>query len=586
MNEATNREHYDVAILGSGIAGSMLAAILAKHDLRVLLLERSSHPRFAIGESLLPQSTLLFMIMGEKYGIPEIGHLADWAKVNAHVSKRCGQKRGVGFVYHSEGQPHDSDRCHLFIAPPFITAESHLYREDVDLYMVNAAVTYGVDFRDHVNVTDIEFHDDHVDIEANTGRFRVKYLVDGTGQGSLVANKLGLRVSPSELKTNSRSVFTHMRGVSPYASCVEQSWKPGLTADWHQGTMHHLFEGGWIWVIPFDNHAATDNPRCSVGMSLDCARHPRRTGESPEQEFRRIISKYPAIVAHFAHAEADRDWISTGRLQYGSRKATGKRFCLLAHSYGFIDALYSRGMVSSADVVNSLAHRLLGAFAKNHFPEAGFPYIDQLQASALASNDRLVHGSYVSFSDFDMWNAWFRLWMISQSFGDMRLIRAWVKYLESREPAHLAALEDDHAPGTACASIGEVQRILDRGSAIADRVQSGELSTADGSARIFALFEEVAELLPPLYDWTNPNARHLEASAKEIARMFLWGVSAAPNKVRVNLYDFNPAPLIERSLPPGRAKVIGAGFALLGRMCRGGGKDGDLRLEQAALRSS
>ena len=72
-NSATNR--FDVIILGSGLAGSSLAAIIAKHGFRVLLLDRDRHPRFAVGEAMLPQSAMWMWIVAQRFGIPEIGNL-------------------------------------------------------------------------------------------------------------------------------------------------------------------------------------------------------------------------------------------------------------------------------------------------------------------------------------------------------------------------------------------------------------------------------------------------------------------------------------------------------------------------------
>src|SRR6266851_4005032 len=80
---------YDVAILGAGVGGGMLAAILARHDVRVLLVEADSHPRFTIGESTIPETAGLLRIIGERYSVPEIGHLATFQSVRHHVSSAC-----------------------------------------------------------------------------------------------------------------------------------------------------------------------------------------------------------------------------------------------------------------------------------------------------------------------------------------------------------------------------------------------------------------------------------------------------------------------------------------------------------------
>ena len=96
-------ERFDVAILGAGIGGTMLAAILARQGKRVLVLEKGSHPRFAVGEALLPQSTLWMWIMAQRFDVPEIQHLTRTDSIHKHVGPTCGIKRALGFLYHEEG---------------------------------------------------------------------------------------------------------------------------------------------------------------------------------------------------------------------------------------------------------------------------------------------------------------------------------------------------------------------------------------------------------------------------------------------------------------------------------------------------
>ena len=54
----------EVIIVGGGPAGSTAAALLAQAGRRVVLLEKARHPRFHIGESLLPANLPLFRRLG------------------------------------------------------------------------------------------------------------------------------------------------------------------------------------------------------------------------------------------------------------------------------------------------------------------------------------------------------------------------------------------------------------------------------------------------------------------------------------------------------------------------------------------
>src|SRR5215475_5891576 len=138
-----SQRQYDIIMIGTGLAGTTLATILAKHGLQVLMLEKDTHPRFAVGESMTPFCSLWLWIIGERYGIPEIQHLSHMQRLHQHVSLMCGMKRTLGFLYHRKGKVQDPGEAHKMIPSqsPF-TFESHLYRPDVDLYILQTAILY------------------------------------------------------------------------------------------------------------------------------------------------------------------------------------------------------------------------------------------------------------------------------------------------------------------------------------------------------------------------------------------------------------------------------------------------------------
>ena len=97
------REPYDVIIMGTGIAGSMLGAVLARHGKKVLLLDGGAHPRFAIGESTIPYTSMMFRILATRYDVPEFLNLASFKGARENITAACGEKRNFGFVYHRKG---------------------------------------------------------------------------------------------------------------------------------------------------------------------------------------------------------------------------------------------------------------------------------------------------------------------------------------------------------------------------------------------------------------------------------------------------------------------------------------------------
>ncbi|MDB5731261.1 MAG: dependent oxidoreductase, partial [Variovorax sp.] len=66
-------EYCDVLVIGGGPAGATAAALLAQQGRRVVLLEKARHPRFHIGESLLPANAALFDRLGVREQVERIG---------------------------------------------------------------------------------------------------------------------------------------------------------------------------------------------------------------------------------------------------------------------------------------------------------------------------------------------------------------------------------------------------------------------------------------------------------------------------------------------------------------------------------
>src|SRR5690348_4443930 len=105
LQESTH--NFDVAVLGNGLSGSLLAAVLAKQGVSVVLIDAEVHPRFAVGESTIPHTSLLISLIAEKYGVPELEHLITSNGLADHVCTTCGIKRSFGYVFHREGKAYD-----------------------------------------------------------------------------------------------------------------------------------------------------------------------------------------------------------------------------------------------------------------------------------------------------------------------------------------------------------------------------------------------------------------------------------------------------------------------------------------------
>jgi FADH2 O2-dependent halogenase len=290
---------------------------------------------------------------------------------------------------------------------------------------MNVAVAYGATVRQGTRVADVDVLPDKVVLRDHQGRtVEARYLVDCSGYRSPTATKLGLREEPTHLKHVSRCLFTHMIGVKPYDDCVHPPNIHGMPIPWFQSTLHHVFDGGWIWVIPFNNHKRSTNQLCSVGLTLDPRRYPS-TGMPAEEEWRKVIASFPSVVEQFRGASTIRPWVSTQRLQYSSTRAVGERYCLVGHAYGFVDALFSRGLAITMDVINTLAGRVLGALRADDFSMSRFEYVETFTKNLVEYNDQLVNCAFISFADYRLLNAWLRVWAIGEAGLDqLRILKA------------------------------------------------------------------------------------------------------------------------------------------------------------------
>lgn len=95
---------YDVVVIGSGMAGSIMSAILARHNVSVLMIDKNQHPKFAIGESTFPGTSNLLRIMADRFDIPELGQCSTFFGLRQGVTSSSGIKRNFSFVHHKKGK--------------------------------------------------------------------------------------------------------------------------------------------------------------------------------------------------------------------------------------------------------------------------------------------------------------------------------------------------------------------------------------------------------------------------------------------------------------------------------------------------
>lgn len=504
--EKTDRD-FDVAILGTGVGGTLLGAILARHGVKVVLFEEASHPRFAIGESTIPETTILLRLIAKRYDVPEIAHLCNFQKVRSHVSSACGVKRNFSFCYHRTGQRHRPEETTQFPtwAPPY-GPDVHYFRQDVDAYMLAVAISYGAASRQQTKIQEIDIGSTAVRLCTDKGEeYRAKFIVDAGGVKAPVARVLNLRETPCSLKTHSRSMFTHMVGVTPYDRCGPPRSKHGMPSPFAQGTLHHLFKGGWMWVIPFDNHPTSTNPLCSVGINFDLTQH-QHIDSAPEQQFRDFIQNYPSIAEQFEKSASVRNWVATDRLQFNSTHLVGDRFCLLPHAASFVDPLFSSGLAITMSAINVLAYRLIEATIQNDFREERFEYIDTWVKKSFTYYDLLVSSSYMAFSDFGLWNAWHRVWMLGGLYGVSALFEVLSEFEKTGNPACFKRSEEYPYRGVQALELNEYRQLLLSAAEEVKAVRDEIKTPTEATANIYELLGD-SGLCPAPWKLTSSEKR-------------------------------------------------------------------------------
>lgn len=503
MTSANQTLDTDVVILGSGLAGSITALCLVRQGLRVMIIEKETHPRFALGESTTTPSSLWLKVIAERYGAPEIHNITTGEGVRRHVAPTSGVKTNFGFLYHRKGAARMTRSWQAVIPqaelmhddaglPP--SSEMHFFRQDIDAYLWFTALGAGAVGFPGTSATKIDFRDDGVTVETSANQtIRCGFVVDASGNRSVVASTLGLRDEPPRMRTNSRAIFTHMVGVVPYDD-VDGGPKP--LAPWNQGTLHHFFDGGWIWVIPFGNHPGSQNKLCSVGLSFDNRRFPKDPRLSAEEEWARFLDEYPSIKLQFKDAVSVRPWVSTGRLQHTSSKCVGDRYWLTAHAAGAVDALYSFGNINIFQSIATGVRLVLEAFRKNEFREAHFQPLQRLTDNLHRFQDRIVYGSYVGMRAPELLELWFTIWGLTDGARVREVLKPIVRYARTNRLADLCTY--DARPEDVLTGFGQTTEI-DRAEAVLDRIdefcdvmqelEEGRATIAETETRLRAAME-------------------------------------------------------------------------------------------------
>ena len=299
----------DVLVIGGGPAGSTAATLLARRGWKVTLLEKERHPRFHIGESLLPMNMPI---------LQRLGALDKVAAVGTH-------KRGADF-------PNDEGGYNTFVFADALNARfPHAYqvpRAQFDQVLFEHAREHGVDTREAVKAEAVRFDDDGRatvtarDADGET-TFRARYLVDASGRDALLGGKMKLK--RNNPRHQSAAVFSHFSGVAR---------RPGADAG-NVSIYRHAH--GWIWLIPLPDGVT------SIGAVCSPAHLKTRQGDS-EGFLMRTLACVPEVAERMTGASRVAELHVTGNYAYECTRMCGPGWVLVGDAYAFVDPMFSSGV--------------------------------------------------------------------------------------------------------------------------------------------------------------------------------------------------------------------------------------------------
>ena len=301
----------DVLVIGGGPAGSTAAALLARRGRDVVLIEKSEHPRFHIGESLLPRNLAVL----ERLGVAD-------------------EIRAIGV--HKPGAEFVSDSCGRSVAFPFRLAlaggATHSYqvrRSEFDKILFDNATRAGARSLQRTRATDIERHPRH---SVRDGPVRLRG--DAPDHRALRTGRVWTRqLSRTQARRAAhRQAQQHRLRVCALSRRDAARCRDGrLHLDPPRG-------GCWFWVIPLPDGVT------SIGFVGTQAAFRDRGGDNARFLAARIAAS-PTLSARLAGATRCSKVTATGNYSYRAARSWDENICLIGDAFAFVDPMFSSGVL-------------------------------------------------------------------------------------------------------------------------------------------------------------------------------------------------------------------------------------------------
>jgi flavin-dependent dehydrogenase len=327
----------DVVVIGGGPAGSTVSTLLAQQGLQVQLFERDRFPRFHIGESLIPET---YWVLKRLNMLPKMQRSHFVKKYSVQFVNASG-KLSAPF-YFRDNKPHECSQTWQVV------------RSEFDQMLLENAREHGVLAHEGVRVFDLLWEDGRaagVTIRQEDGTMRevrAKVVVDASGQAGLIQNKLRLRVWDPIL--NKGAIWTYWEGAYRDTGRDE-----GATMVLQTAT-----KNGWFWYIPQHDNTV------SVGIvaPFDYLFKNRDTPADYERTYSEEVNACPAVKERVASGRRATGYYAAKDYSYRATRVSGDGWVMIGDAWGFLDPLYSSGVLLALRSGEMAADAIVEGLAK------------------------------------------------------------------------------------------------------------------------------------------------------------------------------------------------------------------------------
>jgi flavin-dependent dehydrogenase len=306
---------YDVVVIGGGPAGSTTSTLIAQQGRRVGLFERERFPRFHIGESLIPET---YWVLKRLNMLPKMQQSHFQKKYSVQFVNASGKLSAPFYFW--DNKPHECSQTWQVV------------RSEFDKMMLDNAREHGVDAHEGVHVLDVLFEGDRAvgvrvkDAQGERREIRASVVVDASGQAALLQNRFKFRVWDPIL--NKGAIWTYWEGAYRDTGRDEGATMVLQTVD----------KKGWFWYIPQHDNIV------SVGVVAPFD-YLFKGRESHEKTYEEEVERCPAVKQRVSPGRRVTGYFVTRDYSYRSTTVAGDGWVLVGDAFGFLDPLYSSGVL-------------------------------------------------------------------------------------------------------------------------------------------------------------------------------------------------------------------------------------------------